>query len=140
MEGVVSKSAMVTLRDGIDSDRSFIFASWLKGLRHGNDYFGLIQSDAYFKHYHRVIETILDDFEVTVRVACLKEDPDVILGYAVYKNDTLHWTHVKKAWRKIGLARDLVPPNITTVSNVTKVGISLLRKHPNVSFNPYPES
>lgn len=137
MEDVVNKSELVDIRDGITADHSFIFASWLRGLRYGHPYFELINNDAYFKHHHAAIATILDDFEVTIKVACLKEDPDVILGYSVYRNDRLDWVFVKKRWRTIGLARDLVPPGISTVSHITSVGISLLRKHPTITYNPY---
>lgn len=137
MEGVVNKSQLVEIRDSIEADHNFIYASWLRGLRHGNAHFELIDGEAYFKNHHAVIKSILDDFEVTVKVACLKESPDVILGYCVYKYDRLDWIFIKKSWRNIGLARDLVPEDITTVSHVTKVGLSLLKKRPNVRFNPY---
>lgn len=137
MEEVVNKSQLVEIRDSVEADHAFIYASWLRGLRHGNSYFEMIESDAYFKHQHDVIKSILDDFEVTVKVACLKESPDVILGYCVYKNDRLDWIFCKKSWRNIGLAKDLVPKEFTTVSHVTRVGQSLLKKCPNVRFNPY---
>ena len=137
VEGVVNKSQLVDIRDSIESDHNFIYASWLRGLRHGNPHFELIESEAYFKNHHEVIKSILDDFEVTVKVACLKESPDVILGYCVYKYDRLDWIFIKRSWRNIGLARDLVPEDIKTVSHVTKVGLSLLKKRPNVRFNPY---
>lgn len=137
MEGVVNRSQLVDFRDSIEADHNFIYASWLRGLRHGNPHFELIDGEAYFKNHHEVIKSILDDFEVTIRIACLKESPDVILGYAVFKDDRLDWVFIKKSWRHIGLARDLVPKYITTVSHVTKVGMALLKKHTNVRFNPY---
>ena len=135
--GVINKSELVEIRDAVDADRPFIYASWLRGLKHGNDYFELIENEAYFKHQHDTIESILDDFEVTVKIACLKEDPAVVLGYVVYKYTRLDYVFIKKSWRSIGLARDLVPKDITTVSHITKVGVSLLRKHNHVRFNPY---
>lgn len=135
--GVINKSELVSFRDAVDADRPFIFSTWLRGNKHANDYFELVDNDAYFKHHHDLIERILDDFEVTVRVACLREDPSVILAYVVYKNERLDWVFVKKSWRSIGLARDLIPAGITTVSHVTKVGLSLLRKNPHVRFIPY---
>ncbi len=137
MEGVVNKSQLVDIREGIEADHNFIYASWLRGLRHGNPHFELIHGESYFKHQHEVIKNILDDFEVTIKIACLKESPDVILGYCIYKNERLDWIFVKKSWRTIGLARDLVPSHINTVSHVTRVGLSLLKKHPEIQFNPY---
>jgi len=139
VEDVTNKNELVELRPEVEADRPFIFATWLKGLRHGNDYHGSIESEPYFRHQHSRIEGILNDFDTTVRISCLKEDPSVILGYCVYKDTTLHWVFVKKAWRKIGLAKDMVPKNIKTVSHVTKVGQDLLRKQSGIKFNPYLE-
>lgn len=118
-------------------DAAFIFSTWLKGLRFGNDWFGLIDSKVYFRVYHKVIENILSNPNTKVNVACLKEDPKVLLGYSVYTGSTLSWLHVKKAWRNIGLAKDLVPNNITSVSHITSIGRSILKKHPQVIFNPF---
>ncbi len=83
------------------------------------------------------MEAILDDFETTVKVAHLRDDPDVILGYAVYKNNRLDWVHVKKSWRNIGLANDLLPKDFSTVSHISTVGLAILRKTPGVRFNPF---
>jgi hypothetical protein len=133
----LEKDKLVAFRAGTLEDASFIFSTWLKGLRFGNDWFGLIDSKAYFQVYHKVIETILSKPNVTVKVACLREDPGVILGYAVYSGPRLDWCHVKRAWRNIGLARDLVPNEITTVSHLTGVGRSILKKRGNIAFNPF---
>ena len=137
MEGVTSKASLVEFRAEVEADRPLIYATWLKGLRHANDHFELIQNTAYFKHQHALISSILDNFDTTVKIACLKEDPSVILGYCVFNGPVLHWVFVKKAWRKIGLARDLVPKDIKIVTHVTKVGRDLLQKSPGIEFNPY---
>jgi hypothetical protein len=133
----LEKDKLVAFRAGTLEDASFIFSTWLKGLRFGNEWFGLIDSKVYFQVYHKVIESILSKTNVTVKVACLREDPGVILGYAVYSGPRLDWCHVKRAWRNIGLARDLVPSEITTVSHVTDVGRSILKKRGNITFNPF---
>ena len=135
--GKVGKEDLIAFRSGTLEDASFIFSTWLKGLRFGNDWCSLIDSKVYFSVYHKVIENILSKPNVSVKVACLKEDPGVILGYSVYSGTRLDWCHVKKSWRNIGLARDLVPTNIATVSHLTSVGRSILKKHQSVSFNPF---
>ncbi len=137
--GVINKSELIDFRDGVEADHAYIYSSWLQGLRYANDYFELIEKSAYFEHQHARIEAILKDFEVTVRIACLRDDPSVILGYCVYKNDRLDFVLVKNRWRGIGLARDLVPAGIATTTHLTKTGTSILKKHPNVRFNPYIE-
>lgn len=133
----LNKDELVAFRGGTLEDASFIFSTWLKGLRFGNDWYGLIDSKAYFPFYHKIIEGILSKPNVAVKVACLKENPNVILGYSVYAGSRLDWVHVKKAWRNIGIAKDLTPNNIATVSHVTSVGRSILKKHNNVTFNPF---
>jgi hypothetical protein len=136
-ERVIAKEDLVLVRPGTQADESFIFATWLQGLRHGNELYKLIEADTYYRQYHRVIESILNAPGVKVSVACLKESPDVILGYAVHRGDALHWVHVKKAWRGIGIAKSLAPPNLKTVTHVNRLGVSYVNNHPGLVFNPF---
>jgi len=128
---------LVTIREGVSSDRPLILASWLKGLRYGNDSFLAMDSKAYFKNYHAFLEKLLDRPDTEVRIACLKDAPDVILGYSVGAGDTLHWVFVKARWRGIGLANKLVSKEVKVVSHVTKLGQSILKKRPSVTYNPF---
>lgn len=136
IEQQLEKSALVTTRPATPGDVSFIFSTWLKGLKFGNSWYRLIDDKTYYHVYHQVVESILSNPATQVKIACLQDAPDVILGYSVYIGDKLHWVHVKKAWRKIGIAKDLVPGNITTVSHLTDVGkIIFLKKK--LTFNPF---
>lgn len=137
MTDKIPKSSLITVRPGEFNDLPLIFSTWLKGLRYGSDWHKSIDQEAYFKGQHRVIEKILQDNKTEVKVACLVDAPEIIQAYAVYSGTTLHYVHCKKDWRNIGLARDLVPPGIKEVSNVTKVGLGILKKHPEIIFNPY---
>jgi hypothetical protein len=131
------KRESMIIRQAVASDVPFIFSTWLKGLRYGNEIFELVPAEIYFENYHRIIQNILASPSTQISVACLKEDKDVILGYAVYTGTTLHWCHVKTAWRNIGIAKQLVPENTNTVSHVTKLGAGILKNHPTVVFNPF---
>lgn len=133
----MDRNQLVATRGFHPDDTNFIFASWLKGLRYGNEWFNLIEADTYYANYHKIIEVILETPGVAVTVSCLKEDPSVILGYSVHSTTCLHWVFVKKAWRGIGIAKSLVPPTVTTVSHITDAGRGILKKHPEVSFNPF---
>lgn len=133
----MNKTDLIATRDATPADSGFIFATWLRGLRYGNSWFELIESVVYFKVYHDFIESILNRPTTVIKIACLKDDPEVILGYSVYSGTSLHWVFVKKAWRSIGIARSLVPTNTTTVTHMTNVGLSILKKHKNVIFNPF---
>jgi GNAT superfamily N-acetyltransferase len=136
-EKSINREDLIALRPGTLEDQSFIFATWLQGLRHSNDTYKLMEADAFFRQYHKVIERILTAPETTVLVACLKEAPDVIVGYSVSSGDTLHWTHVKKAWRGIGIAKSLLPAPFKVVTHVNRLGVGYLRSHPNLEFNPF---
>lgn len=133
----MNKNELVSIRDYKPEDRNFILSTWLKGLRYGNDWFEVVPSDIYFEFYHNVIETILGLPDTKVKVACLKDDEEVILSYSVYSKEKLHWIFCKKAWRSIGIAKSLVPQEITTVTHLTSIGKSILRKHTNLHFNPF---
>lgn len=133
----VDKKDLIDIRNVEDGDTNFIFSTWLRGLRYGNDWFGLIEASAYYEHCHKIIEKVLKDPATTVKVACLKEDPSVVLGYSVYRSESLIWVQVKAAWRNIGIAKSLVPENINTVINITKIGAAILKNRPNVHFNPF---
>lgn len=127
----------VVCRAATSDDVPFIFATWLRGLRYGNELFGLIEADLYFDKYHEIIQKILVSPGVSVTIACLKDDSDVILGYAVSTGARLHWVHVKSAWRNIGIAKQLVSPDTRYVSHITRVGASILKSHPYLRFNPF---
>ncbi len=133
----IDKKDLIAVRDFLPGDKSFILATWLRGLRYGNDWFLAIDSSSYFTTYHRVLEQLLSSPNSTIKVACLKDDTDVILGYSVYKRDRLDWLFVKKAWRGIGIAKQLVPNDIKVVTHLTTVGRSILSKSPNIIFNPF---
>lgn len=136
----MKKSDLITLRDWDKAqDHNFVLATWLKGLFFGSRYFSLIDRKSFFENYHRAVEFILSHPGVRVRVAVLKDDPSVIIGYSVTsQNDTiLHWVHCKGAWRRIGIAKSLVPTTVQTVTHLTDVGISVLRKHRGIRFDPF---
>ncbi len=137
MEKSLDRSELVAIRGGRESDLPFIYSTWLKNLRYGNSWFEAIDQEVYYDVYHNVIEQVLASPGVTVKVACLRDDPEVILGYSVFKGPRLDYVFVKSAWRGIGIAKLLVPTNIAVVSHLTKVGLALLRKRPNIKFNPF---
>lgn len=142
MEPNSSKEALkslYTIRDTISEDRPFIFSTFLRGLYYGDPYLARTPKNSFMPAYHRVLEHILDLPSVTVKVACLLDDPDVILGYAIIggEDTVLHFVFVKSSWRGIGIARDLVPKTIKAVTHTTSVGDALLRKHQDVKFDPF---
>lgn len=137
MSQVVDKKDLIAVRPGVEDDKAFIMSTWLKGLRYGNDWFELIEATAYYQKYHEAIERLLYFPDTEVKVACLKDSPDVILGYSVHTKDRFHWIFVKKSWRGIGIAKSLVPDGIASVTHLTDTGRQLLKKYPKIVFNPF---
>jgi L-amino acid N-acyltransferase YncA len=137
----LEKSSLVTLRAGNANDRNFILATWLRGLYYGDTWFREIPKAIFMENYHNILERVLDAGKVEVVVACLKEDPEVILGYSVLSRfnsqPVVHWVFVKAAWRKIGIAKSLIPKDTRYVTHLTKVGLSLIRRNPGIDFNPF---
>ena len=130
---------LIDVRPAYENDRAFILATWLRGLYYGNSWFKEIQKDVFMQVYHGVIDNVLKSEHTIINVAVLNEDPDIILGYSVLNNQhlnpVLHWVFVKEAWRKMGIARHIIPENVDTVTQLTTIGLKL--KPENVKFNPF---
>ena len=86
----------IQIRDAEPSDHAFLFATYLK-----NNWYDQTQSTTLKKHtwmalQHRRLEKVLNT--KPVKIACLSEDPEVILGYA-FKDGDKPFSYVKLAWR-----------------------------------------
>lgn len=134
----MNKSELVAIREAQMDDLNFIMATWLRGMYYGESWLSIMNKKEFMKSYHSIIEITLRNPNTKVMVACLKEDPSVILGYSVVSSvsNAVHWVFVKKSWRSIGLARDLVPKDVNAATNLTKVGMAILKKK-EWAFNPF---
>lgn len=135
----MNKKDLILVRDKITEDQKFIHNTWLIALYHGNDWFKEIDFNVFNSNYEKVINGIIAKPSVQIKIACLKEQPDVILAYAVYEGDILHWAYCKEAWRGIGIAKDLIPlKDITTVTHLSKIGRAIRKyNYPHLKFNPF---
>jgi hypothetical protein len=136
MSNTINKSELITIREIMPDDTNFIYASWLRGLYYGDSWLSDVPKSVFMDHYHKVIAFILSKPTTTVKVACLKDDPSVILGYAVMSDVAVHWIFVKKNWRGIRLAKDLIPSHLNTATHSTKVGMAII-KHKGWIYNPF---
>jgi hypothetical protein len=115
-------------------DKNFILATFLRGLYYGNEFYSMIPKDAFMTNYKSVAEALVNT--KTIKVVCLEDSPDVILGYAIITNETAHWCFVKSAWRKQGIMKALFPVIPKFSTHFTIVGLLLMKKH-NITFNPF---
>lgn len=134
----MKSTEVVTVRTAVAGDRNFIYSTWLLGVYYGDTVFKEMKKDAFMKHYHDIIDQMLGHSNVTVKVACFKDDPDTILGYAVTNLDStvVHFTFVKAPWRKIGLAKMMLGSEIKVATTLTKLGLSIMRRK-DIEFNPF---
>lgn len=89
--------------------------------------------------YKNIAESLIANPKNVVKVACLKEDQDVILGYSILSADfqTLHWVFVKSAFRKQGIARMILPQYPSVITHLSTLGKNLMHKFKGVIFNPF---
>lgn len=130
-------SGLYNIRDIKPEDINFVLATFLRGLYYGDSWFSKIPKQVFMDNYKNVAESLVH--KATVKVACLKDDPDVIIGYSILSNDyqTIHYVYVKAAWRKQGIARSILPQYPTTVTHLTTLGNQLITKFKDVIFNPF---
>lgn len=117
-----------------------IFSKWLRSLRFGNHLFEAVDSDIYYKVYHVYIENLLKKPDSVVRLAVLSDDPDIVLGFSVSREDVLDYVHVHKDHRKTGIGTKLIPEGITTMTHLTKTAINIWQnknRYKQWKFNPF---
>lgn len=117
-----------------------LFSRWLRSLRFGNTLFKKISSNDYYKSYQAFIEKLLDKPDCVIRLAVLSDDHDVVLGFAVSREDVLDYIHVHTDYRRIGVGRSLFPQGITTFSHITATAIIIWQgndKYKELKFNPF---
>lgn len=128
-------NASVVLRLAQESDHSFIYATWLKGIYWGDPYFQQIPQSIYWKTQSKCIQKILEDPDYKVIMAVLDNAPNEIKGYAVVRGEHVLWVYVKKDYRGEGIARLLLPGPISTYSGSTVSGHAIAKKK-KLIFNP----
>lgn len=134
----MNKKDLIELREGLTADHDLIYSTWLKGMYFGSkdSWIQAIPEHVFNKNYAQVIHKLLDKSQTLI--ACLKESPDVVLGYSVFNKDktVIHWVYVKTSWRNIKLAEDLIPHTIHTATHITPSGKALARTY-GIEFNPF---
>ncbi len=130
---------LYNIRDSKDSDKNFILATFLRGLYYGETWFSDIPKDIFMDNYKLIAQALINSPKVVIKVACLPEDADTIIGYSILSNDyqTVHFVYVKSIWRLKGVGKSLVPQHPTFVSHLTQLGKTLLSKLKPAVFNPF---
>lgn len=127
-----------TGRDYPTGYTGLVFSKWLRSLRYGNDFFKLIDPDAYYEAYQQYIARILLKPDCLARFAYLSTEPDVVLGFSICRDNILDYVHVHKDFRQLGIGKHLIPAGIDTVTHLTRTGMTIWnKKYKHWKFNPF---
>lgn len=125
---------MYSVRPAKESDKAFIYSTFLRGVYYGHPFFTAIEKSAFFAHYPRVLDKLLSVADV--QVLCLSEDQDLILGFSITRPNIIDYVFVKPAWRKQGLAKLLLPGTYEYVTHITRPG-EAIAKSKKLKVNPF---
>ena len=98
-------------------------------------------NEVYYDEHKKVIEGCYRRGEILV--ACMKDDPSVIMGFVAASSSTLHYVYVKHMFRKLKIAETLVKVNfkdfgvgLTQCTHLPRNGKAAMIKFKLV-YNPY---
>lgn len=130
-------TGLYDIRDAKAEDRNFVLATFLRGIYYGDSWFSQIEKRTFMDNYKLVAQALVD--KAVVKVACDKDDTNVILGYSILSPDfqIVHWVYVKDKFRRGGIAKALTPKHPKSVSHLTLLGSNLLPKLNGAVFNPF---
>lgn len=110
-----------------DEDSGVIYASWPNGAYYGSLEPIEERKSRWFKEFYSYMKDRLSDSEIII--ACLKEDPTIIIGYAILSGTCLEWIYVKEAFRNQRIATLLLLNKpIDSVKRFTKIGYAIFNK------------
>lgn len=117
-----------------------IYSRWKRSLRTGNKLYKKISSKTFYDQYDKHITMLLSKPDSQVRLAVLSDEPDVCLGFSVSREDVLDYIHVHTDFRRIGIARKLMPAGITTMGQMTATSLIIWQRnehYKHLKFNPF---
>jgi hypothetical protein len=89
------------------ADNAFIYATWTKNVWHRIKKSSSVEKKKWFELKIKEIKDSLGKYHVSI--ACLQEDADFIVGYALHEGSVPLWMYVKKAYRNQGVEELLSP-------------------------------
>jgi GNAT superfamily N-acetyltransferase len=111
-----------------ERDAAMLFSTWRNSLWFDTPGRDESLNHKFFRDCTRLIKTILAHDDARVEIACLSDDPNLILGAAVFNSDNLVWIYVKADYRGRGIAT-LLAKEAKTVSNPsTRIGKAIVKE------------
>lgn len=120
----------IVIRD-FDSltDEAFVIDSWMRSFYANSNFTCWVPRKEFQLRHLPLINRLIR--ESTVRLAVEEEDQSVIIGYAVYGRDALHYVYVKENFRRFGICDRLLKecdPLPTRVTHLTERGKTLVQR------------
>lgn len=86
-----------------EQERNYVLSSWLRSYAEGPE-FRTVARRVFFELYEPVVKAILA--RSTVSIAYTPDLPNTVVGFLVTEgDDTVHYVHTKKRFRRLGVAR-----------------------------------
>jgi hypothetical protein len=138
MEAVSGRDYVV--RPAEAGDRGFVCATWLRDYGEHSQFARKINPPEYRFFHGLAIDRILT--RASVLVACDPQDASVLYGFIVYEPGLLAYAYVKRAFRRMGIFRELLRESGLgtdfSFSHLTYSGEGLWRNwYPRAKYNPY---
>jgi hypothetical protein len=127
------------IRAARGSDLNFIFDTFKLAMKFDSMLGKSVKPSVFNREFPKVIDFLLEHGETIV--ACLKEDPHIIVGYMIYEPETVHFIFVKQVFRRMGVAKALIQKAFgasgpTTYTNKTKSIRKFIDNFP-IEHNPF---
>lgn len=148
---ISNKSLPYQIRSAQPSDISFIYSSWLKSYKHGSELGKSTRTGVFFNSYREVLDAILQRSQTFV--ACLIDEPEVILGYLVHEPladepftvdpiHILHYAFIKESFRRLGIGQMLlehakINPKLTYYTHKTILLDKFDGAFSQMTYNPF---
>jgi hypothetical protein len=111
-----------------ETDSPMLFSTWRNALWFDKEDRDETKNHAFFRSCTRLIKMIISNPATQVRVACLSDDLNLILGVAVVNKDNLIWVYVKADYRGRGIATLLAKGTNTVANPSTRVGKAIVKE------------
>lgn len=134
------KIASVILRKYEEGrDAALVYSTWRNSLWYDKK-LEQARADAFYRFMNKKIKKILSNPKTEVKVACLSDDPDLIIGYSVMTGSIIEWVYVKKDYRTKGVGRLLTKGFTLVAFPETRIGSSIVKlKSLKIKENKYEQ-
>jgi len=107
-----------------ETDGAFLFSTWRNSIWYEN------HKEPQTNKFHRVINKEIRDIlrASKVKIACLDDDPNQIVAYAVMNDKTVEFVYVKIGYRKNGIAKILTKGFTHVAEPLTRIAKAIVTR------------